>query len=1030
MEVAGDDSSSSGCDIAEEHDTDEDLIKQPVRGSQSTHTNDVTLPPVQAGRNTPYELSQNESNIVAYSSTTRNLDRTPPLNSESKISTIDGNCLETEPMAEDGPIDFSLRSQNQYHTLSSSLSPGLPINGVSSGSQNEPLDLSVPNRRKSTENCVREIKLARVETPSPISPSAWSYSPRTSSSEVITWNGKMSSLESSKNVGISSARSYSQLSSSLQQKTTVQNQLLNSSLVTSNMITALDKMNTLSHTVTKMQGYRTGSRQNPWQNQWINKSGEQAKDVFTCVWCKESFKSLADMTIHMQQSPKCGMAGMQSSVSSSSTNTNVLSESSPSVSKCSTSNSGSNVLMKESVPLPRKLVRGQDVWLGKGAEQTRQILKCMWCGQSFKTLADMTNHMRVTQHYNNIISQEQIISWKVPVDKMTSQSQINAVLTCKVCNQVFGSLKELSYHMMKNAHYKEHILRSITESGGRRRQTRERRKKSLPVRKLLELERMEMSKLSVSKERAERSMSKTENVGGKITCEECAEKVEAKDFVTHIKNCTQNPKSQYILKNTLLAESFENDMKKESKLECVVKAEPDEATPKARKSKVTESPTSETSRQEFSKERALDVHSNNGMDKGNEATSVLSAIEKLIEKSFESRSKSGKNGSTGILQRLGIDEEVYPPWHPPGKNEQSSATKSRASTMGSSSTGYTVKNMIDIKDGSVRSQSIPGFNVINNTLRKNRFSVKQSELTPSNNREHASPHSFTTETKINSSVTNVSKLGSTSFQESLDEDVPDDLSRCSTRGQTESPLGSARSKSPITDHAEDSFEAYSEVDESNGEYSGHEMVEELCDEGHFQCQIGNATWSREAESPNDSLEDKGKLSPSSLSNSSKFSLTDLNQETEKSHTQNSEDVEKPTAGHPLRELQKLLDKTDVKVSRSGVQTPPGSILAFSWACSDATTSDSLMKCAFCDTHFISKGAYRHHLSKMHFVKDSNIPDNSTLKASSPSGGKLANEPGSMTKESPPLTGIAAEESPHSKFLKYTELAKQLSSKYV
>ena len=116
----------------------------------------------------------------------------------------------------------------------------------------------------------------------------------------------------------------------------------------------------------------------------------------------------------------------------------------------------------------------------------------MWCAQSFKTLDEMTRHMRVTQHYTNIISQEQIISWRTPEDKL-AQAQVNAVLTCKVCDEAFGSLKELSYHMVKNAHYKEHILRSITEGGhGRRRQTRERRKKSLPVRKLLELERMEM----------------------------------------------------------------------------------------------------------------------------------------------------------------------------------------------------------------------------------------------------------------------------------------------------------------------------------------------------------------------------------------------------------------------------------------------------------------------------------------------------------------------------------------------------------
>merc|ERR1719361_290303 len=50
-------------------------------------------------------------------------------------------------------------------------------------------------------------------------------------------------------------------------------------------------------------------------------------------------------------------------------------------------------------------------------------------------------------------------------------------------------------------------------------------------------------------------------------------------------------------------------------------------------------------------------------------------------------------------------------------------------------------------------------------------------------------------------------------------------------------------------------------------------------------------------------------------------------------------------------------------------TDPGAILAFSWACNQAVVNDSLLKCPFCDTPFISKGAYRHHLSKMHFVKD-------------------------------------------------------------
>ena len=79
----------------------------------------------------------------------------------------------------------------------------------------------------------------------------------------------------------------------------------------------------------------------------------------------------------------------------------------------------------------------------------------MWCGQSFRSLADMTTHMQQTQHYTNIISQEQIISWKAAdatngsssgasgggasagADKHNSHANhVNAVLTCKVCDQV------------------------------------------------------------------------------------------------------------------------------------------------------------------------------------------------------------------------------------------------------------------------------------------------------------------------------------------------------------------------------------------------------------------------------------------------------------------------------------------------------------------------------------------------------------------------------------------------------------------
>lgn len=42
------------------------------------------------------------------------------------------------------------------------------------------------------------------------------------------------------------------------------------------------------------------------------------------------------------------------------------------------SNTSSSAFLSNNVGLPRKLVRGQDVWLGRGAEQTRQILKCKY----------------------------------------------------------------------------------------------------------------------------------------------------------------------------------------------------------------------------------------------------------------------------------------------------------------------------------------------------------------------------------------------------------------------------------------------------------------------------------------------------------------------------------------------------------------------------------------------------------------------------------------------------------------------------
>lgn len=61
----------------------------------------------------------------------------------------------------------------------------------------------------------------------------------------------------------------------------------------------------------------------------------------------------------------------------------------------------------------------------------------MWCGQSFRTLAEMTQHMKVTQHYTNIISQEQITSWRQPENSETTSKH-------------GGGGKQSSHHQVRN----------------------------------------------------------------------------------------------------------------------------------------------------------------------------------------------------------------------------------------------------------------------------------------------------------------------------------------------------------------------------------------------------------------------------------------------------------------------------------------------------------------------------------------------------------------------------------------------------
>merc|ERR1719400_2627203 len=286
-----------------------------------------------------------------------------------------------------------------------------------------------------------------------------------------------------------------------------------------------------------------GPRHSPWQSQWISRVPESNKDIFKCVWCKDSFSSLQALTIHMKETKHFGgnippspqmpvRSPLVSPTTISGSSSSIPAATSPSVtppshnlsstpSNHSTSNKPERDILKEQLPMPRKLVRGQDVWLGRGEQQTKDILKCMWCGQSFRTLEIMTKHMQETKHYTKVISQEQLMSWKSPESSGSGQNHVNAVLTCKVCEEAFSTLKDLSEHMVKNNHYKQEgpqgpqqgppgstgspaggPAQQLSRAGSvsprgpgmpgaaaaaasNQQQSKEKRKKSLPVRKLL-----------------------------------------------------------------------------------------------------------------------------------------------------------------------------------------------------------------------------------------------------------------------------------------------------------------------------------------------------------------------------------------------------------------------------------------------------------------------------------------------------------------------------------------------------------------
>ncbi|CAH0394048.1 unnamed protein product [Bemisia tabaci] len=739
------------------------------------------------------------------------------------------------------------------------------------------------------------------------------------------------------------------------------------------------------------------------------------------------------------------------------------------------------------MPLPRKLVRGQDVWLGKGAEQTRQILKCMWCGQSFRSLAEMTSHMQQTQHYTNIISQEQIISWKSADEgksggsgssggvsssaaggaSSVTSSHVSAVLTCKVCDQAFSSLKDLSNHMVKNSHYKEHIMRSITESGGRRRQTREKRKKSLPVRKLLELERAQNDMKNGESFMMLGKHNREIHAASRITCEKCGEKIDMAVFVDHIRLCIGSgaisSDHRNLLKNALLSSNMHTSENPPSVTQTLRESR------KIKKDYVnlpSVSPPAAASDLSINSEPKASNKQSDG--KNSTSPSVLNAIEKLIEKSFDSRGRHGgasgganfnPNASPGnapigssILKRLGIDESVdytkplvdaqtinlLRSYHHHqqancGRRERSGSESSSVSDRGlSRHDSLTPEKKFDSPE---------------------KLSTSSARATPENVGAMSPPEDASVDLKIKREPEEEAgvplpssnrKRNHVDVKAEIKEE--DEVSVKEERDRVESPENS-ENRDPQRRMSEESLVTTSSVKAEDDEEPRKESSESPASspkpapESPCRNSASPASSDRSATSRSD------KKSSGSLG-----ALSSMFDNLSGGNANSSEPTTTSGKGtsHPLAALQKLCDKTEthhppprpslaaphgstpVPLTTTSTSNTPGAILAFSWACNDAVVnSDSIMKCAFCDTPFISKGAYRHHLSKMHFVKDGVIPDPVALKSpSTPPSKSSSSSVASTSAARSPTQQNNFEESPHSKFLKYTELAKQLSSKYV
>ncbi len=887
-----------------------------------------------------------------------------------------------------------------------------------------------------------------------------------------------------------------------------------------------------------------GSRPSAWQSQWLNRGPDSNKDIFRCVWCKESFSSLQSLTTHMKETKHFGGTIPPSptlpptstsiprppipSPQSASARPPSVSSQPPTATSSSSPTSGSaskqRDILKEQLPMPRKLVRGQDVWLGRGEQQTRDILKCMWCGESFRSLDLMTKHMQETKHYTKVISQEQLMSWKSPEGNSGSQNHVNAVLTCKVCEQAFSTLKELSDHMVKNNHYKQDdgspgprgavagppraestspragqppptLPSSIPPPhpgmGGPPPPAKEKRKKSLPVRKLLELERAQQE-LS--------GQMKPSDPAGRISCEKCGEKIVMHLFVEHIRQCVGPPLQR---SPAAASSATSNAMADLSRLLAASAAGgaslPSLAASMAsmgaagaanRKSPSVSPPTSMIKPRLAVSPPSLLSHSKTesaAAAGGEEPKSILGSLEKMVQNNFGSKRKTPES-NLSILQRLGIDEGVdyskplMDPMSAMGSMFRSPSQMAAAIAAATSAGGALPPGLIPPQFTSTSTRS-------NSSECSSPDRFRMTSGGPGGVADGGRPSSVKSESSVKSRSSPISVIpppdAEVPLAASIVKSKAASSDAASKSGDENSPPPPPSVKSADDNKGKQESEDEDEAPppakrRTRSSSRKQESTENGKTEDDIEVDDGKVgTSSPKSPSSNKSPQPAGAASGDENANDTgnesenkpgattedddEEPAPDPEDEGEEGKTSSSSSNSKKKNSHPLAALQMLCDKTEKgkgangnnkggaggassgNGSAFGPGSDPGAILAFSWACNQAVVNDSLLKCPFCDTPFISKGAYRHHLSKMHFVKEGGMAANpaetakllmASKAAAAAAGGdkSAASASAAFAAAAASMTTSAAaaaspeakEENAQSKFQKYSQLAKQLS----